>query len=441
VAQLDLKQAALQIFRETLAAIDIPRVMGNKLRREGRRIWVNGAPFDLGAFERIFAVAIGKASAAMAVGLAELFSPDFRAEGIVVAPTPWAQVADGYRAMVAGHPVPNEGSFEAGRAILDLLAKANERTLVFFLLSGGGSALVELPLDPGVTLEDMRELNRLLVTCGASIHEINAVRKHFSAVKGGRLAVAARAATRITLAVTDVPEGQESALASGPTLPDPTTVAEACEVVRRYGLVSQLPPSIRRQFDHPQSIPETPKAGDLAFDPLRAVFQVVLGRDDLFHPAHRAAESAGFVTVCDNTTDNWALEQATDFLLAQLDALKKVNPGRKVAIIADGEVRSPVTGNGIGGRNSAFVLDCVKKIAGRRITVLSAGTDGVDGSSPAAGAVADGETSARANSSGLGSADYFRRSDSYSFFRKLGDTIETGPTGNNLRDLRILLAE
>jgi len=448
----DLKQSALHIFRETLAAIDIPSSMRRKLGRAGSQIFVNGAPFDLSAFERICAIAIGKASVAMAHGLAESLSPDFRADGIVVAPTTASGLPEGFRSIVAGHPVPDKGSFAAGREILDLLAAATERTLVFFLLSGGGSALVELPLDipprsksspqpPGVTLEDVQALNRVLVTCGASIDEINAVRKHLSAVKGGRLAVAAGTAMKITLGVTDVPEGQESALASGPTLPDPTTVSDACGVVLRYELLSKLPPNIRTHFEHPESIPETPKAGDPAFDPRRAVFQILLGRHDLFHSAHRASESAEFITICDNATDNWPVENAVDFLLAQLGALKHANPGKSVAVIADGEVSSPVTGGGIGGRNLAFVLDGVKKIAGRKIAVLSAGTDGIDGSSPAAGAVADGETLARAQSLGLDPADYFRRSDSYTFFRKLGDTIETGPTGNNLRDLRIFLAE
>ncbi len=437
----DLKQAALRIFRETIAAIDIPSSMRRKLGRAGSRIFVNGTPFDLAAFERICAIAIGKASLAMSRGLAELLSPDFRAEGIVVAPTAASGLPEGFREIVAGHPVPNEGSFAAGRAILDLLAATTQQTLVFFLLSGGGSALVELPLDPGVTLEDMQALNRGLVTCGASIGEINAVRKHLSAVKGGRLAVAAGAAMKITLGVTDVPEGEESALASGPTLPDPTTVSDACAVVRHYDLLSKLPPSIRTRFEHPESIPETPKAGDPALDPRRTAFQILLGRHDLFHSAHHASESAEFITVCDNTTDNWPVEKAVDFLLAQLESLKEANPGKSVAVIADGEVSSPVTGDGVGGRNLAFVLDCVTKIAGRKMAVLSAGTDGVDGSSPAAGAVADGETLARAQSLRLDPADYFRRSDSYTFFRTLGDAIETGPTGNNLRDLRILLAE
>jgi len=435
----DLKQTALQMFRNTLAAIDIPATMRRKLAREGSHIRVGGATVDLASFERIRAVAIGKASVAMACGLAELFSPAFRADGIVVAPSFAKSAPPGFRAIVAGHPVPNEGSFAAGRAILDLLASADERTLIFFLLSGGGSALVEQPLDPAVGLADMQALNRLLVTCGASIDEINAVRKHFSAVKGGRLAVAASAAIKITLGVSDVPDGRESALASGPTLPDPTTVADACSVVERYALLSKLPAPIRARFEHPETISETPKADDPAFR--NSVFQLLLGRDDLFHPAHRAAEAAGFVTVCDNTTDDWPVERAADFLLAQLAELKRANPGRPAAVIADGEVSSPVTGNGVGGRNSAFVLHCVEKITGQPIAVLSAGTDGIDGSSPAAGAVADGETSARARELGLDAGDYFRRSDSYTFFQKLDDVIETGPTGNNLRDLRILLTD
>jgi glycerate 2-kinase len=435
----DLKQTALQVFRETLAAIDIPAVMRRKLDRQGSRIRVGGAMLDLASFERICAAAVGKASVAMARGLVELLAPDLRADGIVVTPFPAKSVPSGFRAIVAGHPVPNEGSFAAGRAILDLLRVTNERTLLFFLLSGGGSALVEQPLDPAIGLKDVQALSRLLVTCGASIDEINAVRKHLSAVKGGRLAIAASAAMKVTLGVTDVPDGRESALASGPTLPDPTTVSDACGVIERYGLLGKLPAAVRARFESPETLLETPKAGDPAFR--HSVFQLLLGRDDLFHPAHRAAEAVGFVTACDNTTDDWPVERAADFLLTQLAEMKRANPGRPAAVIADGEVSSPVTGDGVGGRNSAFVLCCVEKIAGQRVAVLSAGTDGIDGSSPAAGAIADGESSARAHALGMSPGEYFRRSDSYTFFKNLNDAIEIGPTGNNLRDLRVLLAE
>ncbi|HVA93424.1 MAG TPA: DUF4147 domain-containing protein [Candidatus Dormibacteraeota bacterium] len=435
----DLKQIALQIFQETFAAIDIPATMRRKLARAGSRIHVNGAAVNLASFDRICAIAIGKASLAMARGLVEILSPDFHAEGIIAGPGPAGNAPPGFRAIVAGHPLPDEGSFMAGRAILEMLETTNDRTLAIFLLSGGGSAMVEQPLDPDITLADIRQLNQILINCGASIDEVNAVRKHLSAVKGGRLAAAAPGAMKISLAITDVPDGQESALASGPTLPDPTTVSDACAVIGRYGLLSKLPPRIRTRVEHPETIPETPKPRDAVFK--RATFQILLGRHDLFHPAHSFAEAAGFASVCDNTTDNWPVTRAADFLLEQLAALQRARPGRPVAVIADGEVSSPVTGDGVGGRNSAFVLDCVKKIAGRRIAVLSVGTDGIDGSSPAAGAVADGGSLERAQAQGLNPDDYFRRSDSHAFFRKLNDAIITGPTGNNLRDLRILVAE
>jgi glycerate 2-kinase len=264
------------------------------------------------------------------------------------------------------------------------------------------------------------------------------VRKHVSAVKGGRLAVAAGRATKITLAVSDVPVGKESALASGPTLPDPTTLSDVRRVIEEFALGEKLPVAFLRCMDEGQ-IPETPKDGDPAFG--NAHFSLLLGLDDLFHPAHHATEAMGFVACCDNTTDDWPVEKAAEYLLAQLEDVRRANPGQRVALLADGEVSSPVRGKGIGGRNAAFVLACVKKIAGKKIAVLSAGTDGVDGNSPAAGAVADGETLERGQAIGLNARYMFRESDSYSYFARLGDTIVTGPTGNNLRDLRILLAE
>jgi hydroxypyruvate reductase len=391
VAQL--KQLAERIFRDTLACLDIPATMCRKLNREGSRIHCGELAVDLAQFERIRAVAFGKASFAMTQGLLDVLAPDFSPSGIVAAPAAPPRALPGFQFFLAGHPVPTAESFAAGRAILGLLAGCNERTLVFFLLSGGGSALVEQPLDLAFTLENVQDLHRTLIACGASIDEINAVRKHLSAVKGGRLAAAAPHAMKITLGVTDVPEGRESALASGPTLPDPTTVEDAYRVVETYGLLSKLPASIRSKFDQ-RSLVETPKAGHAAF--ARAHFHLLLGVRDLFHHAHRAAEAAGCVCICDNSTDDWPLAKAADYLLDQLAQLKQAYPKCPVAVLADGEVSSPVTGDGIGGRNAAFVLDCVAKIAGQPVAVLSAGTDGIDGSSPAAGAVADGETLARA---------------------------------------------
>jgi glycerate 2-kinase len=434
----ELKKLARRIFQETISAIDIPEAMQRKLRREGMILCLPDAEVDLRAFERVRVVAIGKAAHAMVEGLAGLLAGGFSFEGIVAAPTAPAPAVVGMKYFLGGHPTPDEQSWKAAEAILGLLKECDEKTIVFFLLSGGGSALVELPLDSRQTLEDVRQLHRALVTCGAPIDAMNTVRKHVSAVKGGRLAVAARRATKITLAVSDVPVGKESALASGPTLPNPTTVADVQRVIAEFSLREKLPAGLLRWMDEGE-MPETPKAGDSAF--ANAHFSLLLGLDDLFHPAHHATEAKGFVTCCDNTTDDWPVQKAADYLLAQLAEQRKANPGQRVAVIADGEVSSPVRGRGIGGRNAAFVLACVKKIAGKKIAVLSAGTDGVDGNSPAAGAVADGETFERGQAIGLNARFMFRESDSYSYFARLGDTIVTGPTGNNMRDLRILLAE
>jgi len=435
----DLKQLARQIFLETLAAIDIPAAMQRKLWRDGGVLHCGDEiVVDLRAFERVCLIAIGKAAHAMVEGLVPVIPDNLKLQGVVSAPTSPRSVLPCMDYFVGGHPIPNLESWKAAEAILALLRTCDQRSLVFFLLSGGGSALVELPFDSKQTLEDMQQLYSALVTCGAPIGEIGKVRRHLSAVKGGRLAEAAGAATKITLAVSDVPAKQEAALASGPTLPDPTTVEDVQIVLTEHGLRTRLPPTVRQWIDEGR-MPETPKTGDPAF--WNAHFSLLLGMDDLFHPAHRAAEAKGCLTCCDNTTDDWPVEKAATFLLAQLDELRTMHSRQRVVVISDGEVSSPVTGDGIGGRNSAFVLACVEKIARRKVAVLSAGTDGIDGNSPAAGAVADGETLARARTLGMDVREAFGRSDAYNFFLRLDDAIVTGPTGNNLRDLRVLIAE
>ena len=436
-----MKEIAQRIFRKTLTAIDIPAVLAGKLGRDGSRIQVGESPnpliIDLRDYSEIIAIAFGKASFAMAEGLSAVLASEFPIEGILVVPTAPARALPGWRIFVGGHPVPNEQSLAAGRAILDRLARCGPKTLIFFLVSGGGSSLVEQPLDSDVTLADFQALNAALVTCGAPIEQINIVRKHLSAVKGGRLAAAAPSSMKVTLAISDVPQGEESALASGPTLPDPSTIADCERAVKKHGLLEKFPAAIRAIFEQ-HRLRETPKDGDPAFS--RARFELLLGEHDLTHAAHHACEAEGVVCVCDTSADNWPIEKAAEHLLGLLESQKRANPARSVAIIADGEVISHVTGNGVGGRNSAFVLACVPKISGKRITVLSAGTDGIDGNSPAAGAVADGDSLKAARAAGMEPDEFFRRSDAYNFFARLGDAIITGPTGNNLRDLRILIA-
>jgi glycerate 2-kinase len=432
-----VKQTAQRIFNTTLAAIDIPVAIARKLDRRGSRVRAHKVSIDLRQYDEIVAVAFGKAAFAMAQGLTDVLEPEYRIDGILVVPSAPSHELLGWRTFIGGHPVPNPQSFDAGRAILDRLARCGERTLIFFLISGGGSSLVEQPLDPAAALEDFQKLNAALVTCGAPIEEINVIRKHLSAIKGGRLAAAVPRSMKLTFAISDVPVGQESSLASGPTLPDPSNVADAEKIAARYGLLEKLPASILRVFDE-RRLRETPKPGDAAFT--RAHFHLLLGEHELLHAAHHACEAEGYICICDTSADNWPLEKAANHLLALLASQNRANPGHPVAVLADGEVTSPVTGDGVGGRNSAFVLACVPKIAGKKITVLSAGTDGIDGNSLAAGAVADGESLARASVAGLDPADFLRRSDAYNFFAQLDDAITTGPTGNNLRDLRILLA-
>jgi glycerate 2-kinase len=433
----DLKQLTRRIFHETLAAIDIPLTLQRKLLREGSLLHCAETAIDLSHFKTIRVVAIGKAAHAMLDGLRTSLPRNFSFAGIASAPVNPAHALPGIQYFISGHPIPNEDSWNAATAILEMLAACDSQTLVFFLLSGGGSALVELPADPLLTLPDMQQIHRVLIGCGAPIEAINTVRKHISAVKGGRLATAANRATKITLAVSDVPAGKEWALASGPTLPDPSTWSDMEKILDEYALRDKFPDAFHR-WAAQGAIPETPKSGDPAFT--NAHFSILLGLDNLFHPAHGAAEGAGCITCCDNTTDDWPVDLAAEYLLAQLEELHSNNPTRRAAVIADGEVSSPIRGNGIGGRNAAFVLSCVEKIAGKNIAVLSAGTDGIDGNSPAAGAVADGETLARAHAAGLEPRDAFQRSDTFTFFNRLDDAIITGPTGNNLRDLRVLIA-
>jgi len=275
----ELKQIARQIFRETLAAIDIPATMQRKLERHGARLVCGEKTVNLTDFEKLRVVAIGKAAHAMVEGLVAVLTPFVRFEGVVSAPTAARKQVAGLKYFAAGHPIPNEESWKAAEAILALLKRCDEKTLIFFLLSGGGSALVDLPLDERQTLQDVQQFHHALVTCGASIDEMNTVRKHLSAVKGGRLAVAAGRATKITLAVSDVPVGKEAALASGPTLPDPTTVADTNRVIAQYQLAEKFPAALRRWLKD-KKMPESPKAGDPAFR--NAHFSLLLGIGNSF---------------------------------------------------------------------------------------------------------------------------------------------------------------
>jgi len=275
------------------------------------------------------------------------------------------------------------------------------------------------------------------VHSGAPIAEINAVRKHLSALKGGRLARAAAPACQVSVLVSDVPEDSLDALASGPTMPDSATVADCCAIVERYNLLQRFPPSVRVLFER-GLLEETPKQGDPAFQHSR--YTTVLSNATAINAAVESAKASGFAVEVDNSCDDWDYQRAADHLLERLRQLRRMAP--RACVISGGEVTVRVGAkSGVGGRNQQFALYCARQIAGECITVLSAGTDGIDGNSPAAGAVVDGSTVERARQRGLDVATALAEFNAYPQLEAIGDTIVTGPTGNNVRDLRILLAD
>ena len=442
----EAKQLVRALFLKTLPHLDVGAKMRAVVRLRDGALEIAGERIALHAGRPVRVIAMGKAALAMAHTLAEILD-GVPLRGVVAAPSlsaalpgvPPVLPLPGYEYFAGGHPYPNEQSWVAAEAALALLdvRHCHDYDLVLHLVSGGGSSLMEKPLHGSITLADLRRFNEVLVTCGATIAEINMLRKRFSAIKGGRLAGVCTVPRQATLYVSDVPERSPAMIASGPTMPDESTLDEVQVFLDRSGLLDRLPETYRKLWESGRA-QETPKAGDACF--ARSRYCCLLSNTQAIDAALNAAEEAGVVVAVDTSCDDWPLERAADQLIARLAQMRAENPGQPVAVISGGELSCPVTGDGMGGRNQAFVLDCARKIAGQNMVVMSAGTDGIDGNSPAAGAVADGGTLDRAQALGLSAGDYQRRSDSFHFFDKLGDTIVTGPTGTNVRDLRLLLA-
>jgi hydroxypyruvate reductase len=429
-----MRDTAREIFRHALAEASISTAFARHVHCERGVLRVCEDLYDLHAYSCVLVISIGKAGHTMVEALAQQVG-ESSLEGIVANSVEPSTQLRGFRYFRGGHPTPNAESIHAANAIRKTLEAQTAPSLVIFLLSGGGSSIVEKPIDDEISLEDLIATYRALVLSGAPIAEINAIRKHLSSVKGGRLAQSAFPAQQVSLLVLDVPDNTPDALASGPTMPDSTSVDDCYRIAEKHGLLPHFPHSTRELFER-HALEETPKSDDQAF--YRSRWWRILSNRTAVEQANAAAKRAGFAVQVDNTSDDWDYERAADYLLTRLRELRKESP--RVCLISGGEVTVKVTNGGIGGRNQQFALACAAKIAGENITVLSAGTDGVDGNSPAAGAVADGTTILRAQSSGLNAHAAFENFDAYPFFRALGDAIETGPTGNNLRDLRILLA-
>jgi hydroxypyruvate reductase len=449
---------------------------------------IHAIRIDLGSYRNVLIIALGKAAAPMTQSitqsLLDITPRTLRLRGVCSAPARPAHGNWRIRYYAGGHPLPNRDSFRAAQHALRLLRRASEKTFVVYLISGGGSTLFDLPLDPEISLADTIVFHQALIASGATIAEVNTLRKHFSAVKGGRLATAAPRAAKLTLQVVDVPWHQAGAVASGPTVADPSTIDDCRELLARYNLLEKFPPSVRRFFSRP-GLPETPgdkaamkrdsdllEANRLEPERLEAAREAgpgpyswasfsngpsvtnwlatLLSNRDLLRAAQEKAGALGYEVITDNHCDDWPYDKATAYLVDRLIQLRRQHPnrkqGRKLCLLSGGEVtvrmdRTP----GTGGRNQQFALACAvllhQRLPGQPVACLSAGSDGVDGNSLAAGALADPTTVSRAAARGLDPQAALAAFDAGPLFTAIGDGVITGPTGNNLRDLRILLSE
>ncbi len=433
-----LREHSLEIFRYALQKCEVGSVIERRVCFRSETISVDDEDYSMDQYERILVVALGKAAEPMvstflrlAGGLAQ------RMEVIVSGTGTVPNWPPNVRAYCGGHPAPNQASFDAGSDILATLHSAGTNDLVVFLISGGGSAMVEQPLLPGSSLEHVVAIHKALVESGAPIRAINTIRKHLSAVKGGRLAAAAAPATQLTLFVSDVPEGQLDALSSGPTLPDPSYWMDAARLLQEYGLETRLPAEVTVCLSS-GGLPETPKPGDAVFD--RSMWHVLLDSATLEQAAALRAIALGWHVEIDHRCDDWTADDAAAYLVDKISRMRERQ--ERVCLISGGEVtvRLPASGSGVGGRNQHFALLCAQRIVGREMCVLSCGSDGMDGNSPAAGAMVDGNTMLRAEQAGYSLDQTLARFDSHSLLSLLGDTVVTGPSGTNVRDLRVLLA-
>jgi glycerate 2-kinase len=429
------RAVAREFFLHALGESSIEKAMERHVSYEGGALRIGDDLHDLSSYSRVLAVSFGKAGQRMAECLARQVGTTVG--GIIADPNPPAQQLPGYRYFAGSHPQPNEESVRGAEAILKSLSGLNAQALAIFMISGGGSSVVEKPVDAEILLPDLAATYTTLVLSGAPIAEINAVRKHLSATKGGRMAKAAQGARQVSILVSDVPENALDSLASGPTMADSSTVEDCYRIVGQYRMLGDFPASTRELFER-RALEETPKQGDPAF--ARSRWWTVLSNATAEKAAAETAAARGFTVEIDHSCDDWDYARAADYLLGRLRALQREVP--RACIVSGGEVtvKVPSGTTGSGGRNQHFALYCAGKIAGENITVLSAGTDGIDGNSPASGAVVDGTTIARAQALGLDADAGLREFNSFPFFEKLADAIQTGPTGNNVRDLRILMA-
>lgn len=428
------------LLRSGLSAGDPAAAMRRTVRRRGSRLAVGAVRYDLRRYDRILAVGAGKASAAMAAELERILG-EWLQGGLITTPRGQAVTVRRIAVTRAGHPFPDEAGCRAARRLLTLGGTLTVRDLMFVLLSGGASSLLPAP-SPPVTLADKRRTTQQLLASGATIQEINTVRKHLSLLKGGRLA-AATSARIVSLILSDVVGQDLGTIASGPTAPDPTTYRDAQAVLRRYDLWDRVPARVRRRLIQGMrgTATETPKPPARVF---RRVQNEIIGNNAaaVASVAGAAADLGLHPLVLSTSLTGEARDAAKLFGAMAREIHRSGRPVRRPAcVIAGGELTVTVHGDGRGGRAQEFALAAALEIAGLPGTWIAAfGTDGADGPTDVAGAVVDGLTLRRATRLGIDARAALQRNDAYPFFRKAGGHISTGPTGTNINDLYLLLA-
>jgi glycerate 2-kinase len=441
----EMRRIARAVFFKAVEAVDPSKRVRDLVRIEANRLCIgtrnsSRKTFDLNGFKRIFLVGTGKASASMAQAIEEILG-DRISKGVITTKYGHALPLKRIETIEAGHPVPDEKGLEGVKKIRGLLNNSGSEDLIIFLLSGGGSALLPLPVE-GVTLEEKQRITQLLLDSGADIKEINSVRKHISQIKGGWLARWAYPSTVVGFILSDVVGDPLDVIASGPTVPDTSTFDQALEVLKKYCLTDKIPPAIREhlRLGKEGRIEETPKPGDVIFE---KVHHVLVGSNILaLQAAEREASSHGLHTLILSSSVVGETREAARFHSAIASEIVSTgNPIQKPAcILSGGETTVTIKGDGLGGRNQEFALAGALEISGiEKVVLLSGGTDGTDGPTDASGAIADQTTVTRARSMGLDAKTYLEKNDAYPFFKMLGDLVITGPTRTNVMDVHILL--
>jgi glycerate 2-kinase len=437
----ELRQDLHAIFRAALKAVDPGEAIRTHVRRDGQQLHVADRVYDLRQYDALYVIGVGKAGAAMAMAIEALLGDRIHGGQVIVkyghgGPVKYVTLHE------AGHPIPDEAGVRATRILIEFVRGRGPRELIICLISGGGSALSPAPVD-GITLTEKQEATRLLLACGATIHEINALRKHISHIKGGQLARLASPATLITLVLSDVVGDSLDVIASGPTVPDTSTFADCLDIVRKYHLLEKVPLAIRHRLEAGMAgtIAETPKPGDPAFARTQTV---IIGRNlQALEAASRQATARGYQTlILSSGLEGETHDVAKVHAGIAREVLASGHPiSAPACLLSGGETTVTLRGEGKGGRNQEFVLAMaldIRHVPG--VAVLSGGTDGTDGPTEAAGAVADWMTCDRAEQLGLQPRLALEDNDAYPFFERLGDLLITGPTQTNVMDVRIMLA-